>query len=157
MLSKKTNLQLNRSFLIWIHLDPQISFSGWDQRYLSQTSRLSWATRDYGQSSGWSHRWFPTNVLTAGNQRGLSPVWSGRRTKCISNQINKTINMKLFVLYLDSESFPVALTNSANAPGSVIPGHLMDKLAFIQFVPKARKSMLTIPGKPQVPSGMSRR
>jgi acylaminoacyl-peptidase len=43
----------------------------------------------------------------------------------------------------------VALTNSANAPGSVTWSPDGQSLAFTQFVPKAKKSMLTIPGKPQ--------
>jgi acylaminoacyl-peptidase len=86
--------------------------------------------------------------LTQGNQRDFSPVWSPDGSKIAYRSNGQDERVKLFVLYLDTRE-SVALTNSANAPGSVTWSPDGQSLAFTQFVPKAKKSMLTIPGKPQ--------
>lgn len=144
---QKSNLELKDIFDLEYVTNPSISPDGTKVVYVRNFKDIM-TDRDY------SNLWI-SNIdgtqnrpLTQGNHRDLGPVWShdGNKIAYRSNQQDE--KMKLFVLYLDTQE-SVALTNSANAPGSVSWSYDNRELAFTQFVPKAKKSILNIPNKPE--------
>jgi acylaminoacyl-peptidase len=144
---QKTNLQLTDLFDLEYISDPQISPDGSKVIYTRNFKDIM-SDRDYANLWMVNIDGSQNRPLTQGNQRDFSPVWSPDGTKVAYRSNQQDDKMKLFVLYLDTK-VSVALTNSANAPGSVTWSPDGQSLAFTQFVPKAMKSMLTIPGKPQ--------
>ncbi len=144
---QKTNLELTDIFNLEYVTNPSISPDGTKVVYVRNFKDIM-TDRDY------SNLWI-TNIdgsqnrpLTQGNQNDVSPVWShdGYKIAYRSNQQDE--KMKLFVLYLDTKE-SVALTNSANAPETVTWSYDNQQLAFTQFVPKPKKSLLEIPNKPE--------
>lgn len=144
---QKTNLELTDLFDLEYISDPQISPDGMRVIYARNFKDIM-TDRDYGNLWMVNIDGSQNRPLTQGNKRDFSPVWSpdGSKIAYRSNGLDERV--KLFVLYLDTKE-SVALTNSANTPGSVTWSPDGQSLAFTQFVPKAKKSMLTIPGKPQ--------
>ena len=144
---QKTNLELTDLFDLEYISDPQISPDGSKVIYVRNFKDIM-TDRDY------ANLWM-TNIdgsqnrpLTQGNQRDFSPVWSPDGSKVAYRSNQQDEKTKLFVFYLDTKE-SVALTNSANAPGSVSWSPDGQSLAFTQFVPKDKKSLLSIPGKPK--------
>ncbi len=143
----QTNLQLTDLFSLENVSDPQISPDGSKIAYVRNFKDIM-ADRDY------SNLWI-VNVdgtqnrpVTQGNQRDYVPRWSndGKKLAFLSNgQDEKT---KLFAYYFDTET-AVALTNSAHPPGPVAWSSDDAQLAFTQFVPTSKKSLLDIPAKPE--------
>jgi acylaminoacyl-peptidase len=144
---QKTNLELTDLFDLEYISDPQISPDGMKVIYARNFKDIM-TDRDYGNLWMVNIDGSQNRPLTQGNQRDFSPVWSPDGSKIAYRSNGQDERVKLFVLYLDTRE-SVALTNSANAPGSVTWSPDGQSLAFTQFVPKAKKSMLTIPGKPQ--------
>jgi acylaminoacyl-peptidase len=144
---QKTNLELTDLFDLEYISDPQISPDGMRVIYARNFKDIM-TDRDYGNLWMVNIDGSQNRPLTQGNQRDFSPVWSPDGSKIAYRSNGQDDRVKLFVLYLDTRE-SVALTNSANAPGSVTWSPDGQILAFTQFVPKAKKSMLTIPGKPQ--------
>jgi acylaminoacyl-peptidase len=144
---QKTNLELTDLFDLEYISDPQISPDGMKVIYARNFKDIM-TDRDYGNLWMVNIDGSQNRPLTQGNQRDFSPVWSPDGSKIAYRSNGQDERVKLFVLYLDTKE-SVALTNSANAPGSVTWSPDGQSLAFTQFVPKAKKSMLTIPGKPQ--------
>ncbi|WP_075348613.1 alpha/beta hydrolase family protein [Algoriphagus marinus] len=143
---QKTNLQPLDLFDLEYISDPQISPDGSKVVYVRNFKDVM-TDRDY------SNLWM-SNVdgsqnrpLTQGNHRDFGPVWSPDGSKLAYRSNQQDEKMKLFVLYLDTKE-SVALTNSANAPGSVAWSPDGQTLAFSSFVPAAKKSMLSIPAPP---------
>ncbi|RAI95125.1 S9 family peptidase [Algoriphagus yeomjeoni] len=144
---QKTKLELTDLFDLEYVTNPSISPDGTKVIYVRNFKDIM-TDRDY------SNLWI-TNTdgtqnrpLTQGNHRDVSPVWSHDGTKVAYRSNQQDEKMKLFVMYLDTK-VSVALTNSANPPGSVSWSYDDQQLAFTQFVPKAKKSLLSIPGKPE--------
>lgn len=143
---QKTNLELTDLFDLEYVTSPSISPDGSKVIYVRNFKDIM-TDRDY------SNLWI-TNTdgsqnrpLTQGNHSDVSPVWSHDGTKVAYRSNQQDEKMKLFVMYLDTKE-SVALTNSANAPGSVSWSYDDQMLAFTQFVPSTPKSLLNIPAKP---------
>ncbi|PJB11538.1 MAG: peptidase S9 family protein [Flavobacteriales bacterium CG_4_9_14_3_um_filter_40_17] len=143
----QTNLQLTDLFDLEYISDPQISPDGNRIVYVRNFKDIM-ADRDY------SNLWIintdgsQNRPITQGNQRDYAPRWSsdGKRIAFLSNgQDEKT---KLFVYYYDTQT-TIALTNSSNPPGAVSWSADGTQLAFTQFVPTSKKSLLNIPAKPE--------
>ena len=144
---QKSNLELKDIFDLEYVTNPSISPDGTKVVYVRNFKDIM-TDRDY------SNLWI-TNIdgtqnrpLTQGNHNDVGPVWSHDGTKIAYRSNQQDEKMKLFVLYLDTKE-SVALTNSANAPGSVSWSYDNQQLAFTQFVPKSKKSLLNIPSKPE--------
>lgn len=144
---QKTNLEPLDLFDLEYVSDPQISPDGSKVIYTRNFKDIM-TDRDYGNLWMSNIDGSQNRPLTQGNQRDFSPVWSPDGTKVAYRSNGQDERVKLFVLYLDTKE-SVALTNSANAPGSPAWSPDGQSLAFTQFVPKAKKSLLSIPGKPQ--------
>jgi acylaminoacyl-peptidase len=144
---EKSNLELTDLFDMEYVSDPSISPDGNKVVYVRNFKDIM-TDRDY------SNLWIvnadgsQNRPLTQGNQRDYAPVWShdGSKLAFLSNQQDDKV--KLFVHYFDTNS-SVALTNSANPPGSVAWSYDNQTLAFTQFVPATPQSLLKIPSKPQ--------
>lgn len=144
---QKTNLELTDLFDLEYVSDPQISPDGSKIVYVRNFKDIM-TDRDYSNlwivnADGTQNR-----PLTQGNQRDFGPVWSPDGGKIAYRSNAQDERVKLFVFYLDTKE-SVALTNSANAPGAVSWSADGQQLAFTQFVPAPKKSMLSIPSKPQ--------
>jgi acylaminoacyl-peptidase len=144
---QKTKLELTDLFDLEYISDPQISPDGSKVIYARNFKDIM-TDRDYANLWMVNIDGSQNRPLTQGNKRDFSPVWSPDGSKIAYRSNGQDERVKLFVLYLDTKE-SVALTNSANAPGSVSWSPDGQSLAFTQFVSKAKKSMLTIPAKPQ--------
>lgn len=144
---EKTNLELTDLFDLEYVNSPSISPDGNKIVYVRNFKDIM-TDRDYSNlwivnADGTQNR-----PLTQGNQRDFGPVWSPDGSKIAYRSNAQDERVKLFVFYLDTKE-SVALTNSANAPGAVSWSADGQQLAFTQFVPAPKKSMLSIPSKPQ--------
>ncbi|MEP4375531.1 MAG: prolyl oligopeptidase family serine peptidase, partial [Algoriphagus sp.] len=144
---QKTNLQLTDLFDLEYISDPQISPDGSKVIYVRNFKDIM-TDRDYGNLWMVNIDGTQNRPLTQGNQRDSDPVWSPDGSKVAYRSNGQDEKTKLFVLYLDTK-ISVALTNSANTPGSPTWSPDGQSLAFTQFVPKAKKSILSIPAKPE--------
>ncbi|MEA1786048.1 S9 family peptidase [Arenibacter sp. GZD96] len=86
--------------------------------------------------------------LTQGNQRDYAPKWShdGKKLAYLSNQQDDKVKLYVFDV---ATKISIALTNSAQAPGSISWSTDNRQLAFTQFVPETKKSPLQLPEKPE--------
>ncbi|WP_026947566.1 alpha/beta hydrolase family protein [Algoriphagus marincola] len=144
---QKTNFELTDLFDLEYVTSPSISPDGSKIVYVRNFKDIM-TDRDYSNlwivnADGTQNR-----PLTQGNQRDFGPVWSPDGGKIAYRSNAQDERVKLFVFYLDTKE-SVALTNSANAPGAVSWSADGQQLAFTQFVPAPKKSMLSIPSKPQ--------
>lgn len=144
---EKTKMELLDLFNLEYVSDPQISPDGSKIIYVRNFKDVM-TDRDY------SNLWI-TNLdgsqnrqLTQGNQRDFAPRWSSDGTKIAFQSNQDDQKVKLYVMYMDTRE-SVALTNSANPPGAVSWSPDDSQLAFTQFVPASKKSLLKIPGKPE--------
>lgn len=144
---EKTNLELTDLFNMEYVSEPQISPDGTQVVFVRNFKDIM-TDRDY------SNLWISkidgsrTRQLTQGNQRDYAPRWSndGKKLAFLSNQDDEKV--KLFVIYMDTRE-TVTLTNTAIPPGAVSWSPDDSQLAFTQFVPETKKSMLNIPAKPE--------
>ncbi len=143
----QTSLQLTDLFSLENITDPQISPDGNRIVYIRNFKDVM-TDRDYSNlwiinTDGTQNR-----PITQGNQRDYAPRWShdGKKIAFLSNGQDEKV--KLFVHYFDTET-SAALTNSANPPGGVAWSWDDTQLAFTQFVPASKKSLLDIPSKPE--------
>jgi dipeptidyl aminopeptidase/acylaminoacyl peptidase len=144
---QKSNLELTDLFNLEYVSDPQISPDGLQVVFVRNFKDIM-ADRDY--SNLWISNIDGSRIrqLTQGNQNDYAPRWSndGKKLAFLSNQQDEKV--KLYLMHLDTRESTV-LTNSATPPGSVAWSPDDKQLAFTQFVPEPKKSMLTIPGKPE--------
>lgn len=144
---EKTKLELTDLFNMEYVTDPQISPDG-SQIVFVRNFKDIMTDRDY--SNLWISNVDGTRIrqLTQGNQRDYAPRWSndGKKLAFLSNQDDEKV--KLYLLYPDTRE-TVALTNSSTPPGAVAWSPDDSQLAFTQFVSETKKSMLTIPAKPE--------
>lgn len=144
---EKTKLELMDLFNMEYVTDPQISPDG-SQIVFVRNFKDIMTDRDY--SNLWISSVDGTRIrqLTQGNQRDYAPRWSndGKKLAFLSNQDDEKV--KLYLLYPDTRE-TVALTNSSTPPGAVAWSPDDSQLAFTQFVSETKKSMLTIPSKPE--------
>lgn len=144
---QKTVLELKDLFDMEYISDPQISPDGTQIVFVRNFKDIM-TDRDY--SNLWISNANGTRVrqLTQGNKRDFAPRWSndGKKLAFLSNQEDQKV--KLYLLYLDTRE-TVTLTNSATPPGAVAWSPDDSQLAFTQFVPETKKSLLTIPTKPE--------
>ncbi|MFC3416122.1 S9 family peptidase [Algoriphagus hitonicola] len=144
---EKTNLELSDLFDLEYVSDPQISPDGSRIVFVRNFKDIM-SDRDY--SNLWISNPDGSNLrqLTHGNQRDYAPRWShdGKKLAFLSNQDDEKV--KLYLYYLDSRE-TITLTNTATPPGAVSWSPDDRQLAFTQFVPEAKKSILDIPGKPE--------
>jgi acylaminoacyl-peptidase len=144
---QKTKLQPLDLFDLEYVSDPQISPDGTKVIYTRNFKDIM-TDRDYGNLWMANVDGTQNRPLTQGNQRDFSPVWSPDGSKVAYRSNGQDERVKLFVLYLDTKE-SVALTNSANAPGSVSWSPDGQSLAFTQFVTGKSTSLLSIPSKPE--------
>ena len=127
--------------------DPQISPDG-SQIVFSLNFKDIMTDRDY------SNLWISniegtrSRQLTQGNQRDYAPRRSNDGKKLAFLSIQDDEKVKLYLMYLDTRE-TITLTNTATPPGAVAWSPDDSHLAFTQFVAESKKSMLTIPGKPE--------
>jgi Tol biopolymer transport system component len=144
---EKTNLELTDLFNMEYVSDPQISPDGTQIVFVRNFKDIM-TDRDY--SNLWISNIDGSRIrqLTQGNQRDYAPRWSndGKKLAFLSNQQDDKV--KLFLMHLDTRE-TAALTNTSIPPGAVAWSPDDRQLAFTQFVPEAKKSMLNIPGKPE--------
>jgi Tol biopolymer transport system component len=144
---EKTNLELTDLFNMEYVSDPQISPDGTQIIFVRNFKDIM-TDRDY--SNLWISNPDGSRIrqLTQGNQRDYAPRWSndGKMLAYLSNQQDDKV--KLFLMHLDTRE-TAALTNTSIPPGAVAWSPDDRQLAFTQFVPEEKKSMLNIPGKPE--------
>lgn len=144
---EKTKMELLDLFNMEYVTDPQISPDGTQIVFIRNFKDIM-TDRDY--SNLWISNVDGSRIrqLTQGNQRDYAPRWSndGKKLAFLSNQDDEKV--KLYLLYPDTRE-TVALTNTTTPPGAVSWSPDDSQLAFTQFVSETKKSMLTIPGKPE--------
>ncbi|TDQ17006.1 acylaminoacyl-peptidase [Algoriphagus boseongensis] len=143
---QKSNLELIDLFDLEYVTDPAISPDGSKVVYVRNFKDIM-TDRDYSNIWIANTDGSQNRPITQGNQRDYAPVWShdGSKLAFLSNQQDEKV--KLFVHYFDTNT-SVALTNSANPPGSVSWSYDNKTLAFTQFVSAQAESLLKIPSKP---------
>lgn len=143
----KTNLEPLDLFNMEYISEPQISPDG-SQIVFVRNFKDIMADRDYANL--WISNADGTRVrqLTQGNQRDYAPRWSndGQKVAFLSNQDDDKV--KLFLLHVDTRE-TITLTNTKNPPGDVTWSLDNSQLAFTQFVPAEKKSLLSLPTKPE--------
>ncbi|MFD2202709.1 S9 family peptidase [Shivajiella indica] len=144
---EKTNLELTDLFYMEYVSEPQISPDGTQVVFVRNFKDIL-TDRDY--SNLWISNIDGSRIrqLTQGNQRDYAPSWSndGKKLAFLSNQDDEKV--KLFVMYLDTRE-TVTLTNTAIPPDAVSWSPDDSQLAFTQFVPETKNSMLNLPAKPE--------
>ncbi|MDF2156751.1 S9 family peptidase [Algoriphagus sp. CAU 1675] len=144
---EKTNLELTDLFDLEYITDPQISPDGSQIAYVRNFKDIM-TDRDY--SNIWISNADGSQIrqLTQGNQRDYAPRWSndGKKLVFLSNQDDEKV--KLYLMMVDSRETQV-LTNTSTPPGAVSWSPDDQQLAFTQFVPEAKKSLLQVPSKPE--------
>lgn len=144
---EKTKLELTDLFNMEYVSDPQISPDGLQVVFVRNFKDIM-TDRDY--SNLWISNVDGTRIrqLTQGNQRDYAPRWSndGKKLAFLSNQDDEKV--KLYLMYPDTRE-TIVLTNTSTPPGAVAWSPDDSHLAFTQFVPQAKKSMLNIPSKPE--------
>jgi len=144
---EETILELKDLFDIEYISEPQISPDG-SQIVFVRNFKDIMTDRDY--SNLWISNMNGTRIrqLTHGNQRDYAPRWSndGKMLAFLSNQDDQKV--KLYLFYLDTREI-VTLTNSSFPPSAVAWSPDNSQLAFTQFVPETKKTLLIIPSKPE--------
>ncbi len=143
----KTNLELVDIFNMEYVSDPQISPDGSQILYVRNF-------KDVMTDKNLSNIWL-VNVdgsknrpITTGNQNDFYPRWSHSGKKIIFKSNRQDERMKLFVMWMDSKEI-APLTNTPKSPGSISWSPDDRYLAFTMFVPKASKSIIKMPAKPE--------
>lgn len=144
---EKTKLELKDLFNMEYISDPQISPYG-SQIVFIRNFKDIMTDREYANLWISSIDGSRVRQLTHGNQRDYAPRWSndGKKIAFLSNQEDSKV--KLYVMYLDTRE-TITLTNTAVPPGAVAWSPDDTQLAFTQWVPEVKKSLLNIPAKPE--------
>jgi acylaminoacyl-peptidase len=143
----KSNLELIDIFNMEYVSDPQISPDGSQILYVRNF-------KDVMTDKNLSNIWMvnadgsKNRPVTTGNQNDFYPRWSHSGEKIIFKSNRQDERMKLFVMWMDSKEI-APLTNTPKAPGSISWSPDDRYLAFTMFVPKANKSIITMPAKPE--------
>jgi dipeptidyl aminopeptidase/acylaminoacyl peptidase len=144
---EKSKLELKDLFNLEYISDPQISPDGTQIVYIRNFKDVM-TDRDYANL--WISNIDGSRVrqLTQGNQRDYAPRWSndGKKIVFLSNQDDSKV--KLYLMFLDTRE-TIVLTNTAIPPGAAAWSPDDRQLAFTQWVPEVKKSLLTIPAKPE--------
>jgi Tol biopolymer transport system component len=144
---EKSKLELKDLFNLEYISDPQISPDGTQIVYIRNFKDVM-TDRDYANL--WISNIDGSRVrqLTQGNQRDYAPLWSndGKKIVFLSNQDDSKV--KLYLMFLDTRE-TIVLTNTAIPPGAAAWSPDDRQLAFTQWVPEVKKSLLTIPAKPE--------
>lgn len=127
--------------------DPQISPDGKKIIYVRNFKDVM---TDKNHSNLWMVNFDGSNnrPLTTGNHNARAARWSndGKKIVYLSNHADD--KTKLYLMWMDSQQ-SVALTNSKMAPSQVTWSHDDQHLVFIQFVEKAKPSLIKMPSKPK--------
>jgi acylaminoacyl-peptidase len=144
---EKSKLELKDLFNLEYISDPQISPDGTQIVYIRNFKDVM-TDRDYANL--WISNIDGSRVrqLTQGNQRDYAPRWSndGKKIVFLSNQDDSKV--KLYLMFLDTRE-TIVLTNTSIPPGAAAWSPDDRQLAFTQWVPEVKKSLLTIPAKPE--------
>lgn len=143
----KTNLELLDIFNLEYVSDPQISPKG-DKIVYVRNFKDIMTDRDYSNLWICNTDGSQKRPLTQGNQRDYAPRWSNDGSKLAFLSGQQDDKVKLFVHYFDTNT-SISLTNTAHPPSAVSWSADNKFLAFTQFVPSAKKSLLSIPSKPE--------
>ncbi|MDX1333072.1 MAG: prolyl oligopeptidase family serine peptidase, partial [Robiginitalea sp.] len=144
---QKTPMELTDVFDLEYVSDPQISPDGSRVVYVRNFKDIM---TDRNLSNLWianfdgsGHR-----PLTTGNHTARSPRWShdGKRIAFLSNMADE--KTKLYQMWVDDREM-MALTNTAQSPGTPVWSPDDRYLAFSMFVPGTRASPIKMPGKPK--------
>ncbi|MFK7813621.1 MAG: S9 family peptidase, partial [Maribacter sp.] len=143
----KSNLELVDIFNMEYVSDPQISPDGNQILYVRNF-------KDVMTDKNLSNIWLvntdgsKNRPITTGNQNDFNPRWSHSGDKIIFKSNRQDERMKLFVIWMDSKEI-APLTNTPKAPGSISWSPDDRYVAFTMFVPKANKSIIKMPAKPE--------
>ncbi len=143
----KTNLELVDIFNMEFVSDPQISPDGNQILYVRNF-------KDVMTDKNLSNIWIANSdgsknrPITTGNQNDFYPRWSHDSQKIIFKSNRQDNRMKLFLLWMDTKEI-APLTNTPKAPTQVTWSPDDRYLAFNMFVPKADKSIIKMPAKPE--------
>lgn len=143
----KTNLELVDIFNMEFISDPQISPDGNQVLYVRNFKDVM---TDKNLSNIWviNSDGSRNRPITTGNQNDVYPRWSHDGQKMIFKSNRQDKRMKLFLMWMDTKEV-APLTNTAKAPGQVTWSPDDRYLAFNMFVPKAEKSIIKMPSKPE--------
>lgn len=144
---KKTGLQALDYFNLEFVSDPQISPDGTKIAYVRNFKDI---LTDRHYSNIWIINTDGTQnrPLTQGNQNDSSPRWSHDSSKIAYRSNGQDKRTKLFV-YDFNNQLSVALTNTAEPPGSVAWSYDNKQLAFTQFVPVKKGNLLQLASMPE--------
>ena len=127
--------------------DPQISPNG---EFIIYTRNFKDVMTDKNHSNLWIVDYQGKNhrPLTVGNQNDYGALWShdGKKIIYLSNQADNKV--KLYLMWMDSRQ-SVALTNTAQTPSNISWSDDGKHLAFTQFVPSNKSSLIKMPAKPK--------
>ncbi|MDF0716273.1 S9 family peptidase [Muricauda sp. 334s03] len=143
----QSNLELLDIFNMENVSDPQISPDGSKIIYVRNFKDVM---TDKNLSNLWTINFDGTNnrPLTTGNHNDFAPRWSHDGSKIVFKSNMADDKMKLYLMWLDTKE-TMALTNTPKSPGSVSWSPDNTHVAFNMFVPKANKSIIKMPGKPE--------
>ena len=143
----QSNLQLIDIFNMEFVSDPQISPDGAKIIYVRNFKDVM---TDKNLSNLWIINFDGTNnrPITTGNHNDFYPRWSHNGKKIIFKSNMTDDKMKLYMMWLDTKE-TVPLTNTPQSPGQISWSHNDKYLAFNMFVPKAHKSIIKMPAKPE--------
>ncbi len=144
---QKSPMQLTDVFDLEYVSDPQISPDGSRVVYVRNFKDIM---TDRNLSNLWIANFDGSNhrPLTTGNHTVRSPRWShdGKRLAFLSNMADE--KTKLYLMWVDDREM-MALTNTAQSPGTPVWSPDDRYLAFSMFVPGTKASPIKMPGKPQ--------
>ena len=143
---QKSPMELTDVFDLEYVSDPQISPDGSRVVYVRNFKDIM---TDQNLSNLWIANFDGTGhrPLTTGNHAARSPRWShdGKRIAFLSNMADE--KTKLYLMWVDDRE-TMALTNTAQSPGTPVWSPDDRYLAFSMFVPETKASPIKMPGKP---------
>ena len=143
----QSNLDLIDIFNMEYVSDPQISPDGSKVIYVRNFKDVM---TDKNLSNLWitNYDGSKNRPLTTGNQNDFSPRWSHDGSRIVFKSNMADSKMKVYMMYIDTKEV-VPLTNTPKSPGTPAWSYDDKHIAFSMFVPKAHKSIVTMPSKPE--------